>query len=590
MPVKTSRADNTANLNRLVALFGRLDERRGRTAAVEKALAPLRGPGGLVVEGEIRYAEQLTTTFEQARALFAELVADPGALTAEKLNALDATLDAPIWEVTEQVCDGLARKAERRDTVTKRYDDLLRQARSRQTLAREAIERAREVRAPLVREVSWLRGAESLLAQAFGALENRQLVRVVQPLARLQEEERIETDLLGKVNGKYDLARPLSRQLELLIMKSARDAQGRLRYTVLLRTPSEPGTHGVNIQGTSTIVHQDRTRISEAIARLARGVGAQVVPIEDAGGATRSMLPVPRVAPGPAEADVDGLLRDLGELMYRLLLPDAMQRYLEDDAASVTITTNDLELPWELMYLDGYLCLKRPVTRMPLGNAFPRGERAPTPMRAKIKFALIYSDPTGNLPGARREVEQIRDNLASLGDQIEVTVLAADTAGGLDLNDALRNGSYDVIHYAGHAWFDEEDPDLSGLVLAEGEVFYAQKIRRLNEGRPLVFLNACSSARIRNEVAGGVYDQLPAEGLASAFIYGGALACIGSIWPVPDRQAAQLATAFYRNVLDGHMIGEALRMARADLFRQNPRDPTWAGFVLYGNPTFTLVE
>ena len=116
-------------------------------------------------------------------------------------------------------------------------------------------------------------------------------------------------------------------------------------------------------------------------------------------------------------------------------------------------------------------------------------------------------------------------------------------------------------------------------------------MRRLLEGRPLVFLNACESGRTANEQepqAVRRYLQRPAEGLASSFLYGGAAGCIGALWPVYDRPARDLAVEFYNRVVEGHMIGEALRQARLCIREQYPDQITWASFVLYGDPTYQL--
>ena len=37
-----------------------------------------------------------------------------------------------------------------------------------------------------------------------------------------------------------------------------------------------------------------------------------------------------------------------------------------------------------------------------------------------------------------------------------------------DFRHALRTGVYDIIHFAGHAVFDEKDPLRSGWVLSDG--------------------------------------------------------------------------------------------------------------------------
>jgi hypothetical protein len=145
---------------------------------------------------------------------------------------------------------------------------------------------------------------------------------------------------------------------------------------------------------------------------------------------------------------------------------------------------------------------------------------------------------------------------------------------------------------AGHASFNKDDPELSGLLLAKGELLYAQKLRRLLSGHPLVFLNACESGRAANEqdVLATSYMGKPAEGLASALLDGGAMACVGALWPVYDDAAAEFAVSFYRYLLMGHLIGEALRRARVDSRKKHGEVVTWASFALYGDPTARLAN
>lgn len=80
----------------------------------------------------------------------------------------------------------------------------------------------------------------------------------------------------------------------------------------------------------------------------------------------------------------------------------------------------------------------------------------------------------------------------------------------------------------------------------------------------------------------------PVVGLASAFVYSGAMGCVGSLWPVYDEAAAAFAIDFYRRVLDGDPIGEALRHARRTTRDRYPEGATWASYVLYGDPTYRL--
>jgi hypothetical protein len=305
----------------------------------------------------------------------------------------------------------------------------------------------------------------------------------------------------------------------------------------------------------------------------------------------------PAAPPGQASAPIEihDLARSVGDLMYRLVLPPLMYDYLDRTNYSITITTNDLELPWELMWHEGeFACLRHPMARMPMGRMFPREGHPPVRPDGKSYFLLVYADPHGNLPAAEAEVNQIKEALESnFGERVHIDVMKGVAAEGRALTDALRFGSYDVIHYAGHASFDIQRPERSGLLLHGSELFTAQRIHRLVEGRPLVYLNACESGRVANEDSPQVvreYSQERAEGLASALLYGGALGCIGALWPIFDRQAAEFAIEFYNRVLEGHMLGEAMRQARIQLKARYPRQITWAAFVLYGDPTHRLVE
>jgi CHAT domain-containing protein len=345
---------------------------------------------------------------------------------------------------------------------------------------------------------------------------------------------------------------------------------------------------------------QDRTTLRVEDRERTRAVADQVAANVNEGirAARRRELAPPPTPGGVQPVDMQKHLRRVGELLYRLFVPEAMHQMLrhqkDQQASSLVLTTNDLELPWELLH-DGeeFLCLARPVGRMVMGRALPREKRI-TPPNLKLRFLLVYADPNQNLPEAKSEIERIEKALRTKWkDMIEVDVWTKpEEVTGDRFNDALLEGRYDVLHYAGHASFNKEDPELSGLLLAKGEVLYAQKLRRLLSGHPLVFLNACESGRAANEqdVPATSYMGEPAEGLASALLDGGAMACVGALWPVYDDAAAEFAVSFYDYVLMGHLVGEALRRARVDSKKGYGEVVTWASFALYGDPTARLAN
>ena len=354
-------------------------------------------------------------------------------------------------------------------------------------------------------------------------------------------------------------------------------------YSVILRTPSRPGVHGVSVQMDQPVRRADR----ESIRQRLRGADALAARLHDSRpwDATDASNGDQRSAVIPADANVLDKLRDVGDLLYRLFLPTDLQRLLARTSCPMVLATNDLELPWELLH-DGndFLATARPMARMPLGRAQPREAREFGEPR-QIRVLLSHADPDGSLPHAKAEIEAICKALEHWDVKVEVD----DAVTSEVLGDALRHNQYDIIHHAGHASFDPEDPDGCGLYLADREVFCGSKVRQFVEGQPLVFLNACESGAAANETidrANLLTD--PAGGLATGFIYGGALGCIGAVSPVDDSTAAEFAIAVYDKVIGGETVGESVRHARSATLTAHPDQPTWASYVLFGDPTFRL--
>jgi CHAT domain-containing protein len=244
------------------------------------------------------------------------------------------------------------------------------------------------------------------------------------------------------------------------------------------------------------------------------------------------------------------------------------------------------------------LCLEQPVARMPMGHAVPRRAEQSRGVRDQKRFLLIWSDPFGDLSWTKQEIESIARALRA---EPGTDVIVEEAVTNKMLNDRLEAGDdYDVIHYAGHARFHPTNADESALLVHARKTgrsgtqrlladhYYAEKIRRILHGQPLVFLNACQTAQIQSEQRDETGRAAPPGGLASAFVYGGAKACVGSLWPVRDDYAAEFAVEFYKRLLEGETIGEAMRQARTHTRDMHGHSQTWSTFVLYGNPMFRL--
>jgi ribosomal protein L40E len=354
------------------------------------------------------------------------------------------------------------------------------------------------------------------------------------------------------------------------------ESGGVTSYNVILNVSGAGWQDASSIQGSIKVAHSDRTDLRQAIDDLTTVINV----LFGAQSTLRGTMPeVP-------EHEALDSLSELGDLMYRLFLPTAIQRHLSHTESPILLASNDLELPWELMYAENeFLCLRVPVGRLPMMRDFPR--RNDYTREDKPRF-LLLGNPTGDLPATEDEINRIARRLSK--ERAEVEVWLRDDVTGLKLHRALASGHYDVIHYSGHAYFNHENPDESGLLLAGQNVFIAQTIQRTLRGRPLILLNACESGREMMRDGEVSYTASEAEGLASSFIRGGALAILGSLWPVFDEGAAEFAGVFYDGLLSGENLGEAARLARLQVRESRPHDVTWASFVLYGDPTLTLLE
>jgi tetratricopeptide (TPR) repeat protein/class 3 adenylate cyclase len=306
------------------------------------------------------------------------------------------------------------------------------------------------------------------------------------------------------------------------------------------------------------------------------------------------------VTPGRSPPAGDSLRR-LGRLMHDLLLPPSIQSFLGGltPHTPLLISTNDPLLPWELVH-DGaeFLAVKCPLGRRLLSPE--RVRRNPLDSHARKNFLLI-ADPSGGLPEAGEEIEALTDLLNALPEWSGYEVLARQGATRAEVLGYLANGHCDLLHYSGHVALDESHSYAIGLYLANGEILTAEDIRRTVRGQPLIFLNGCSSGKEKTDGVGGPYEPdddggilpcagLPVQGLASAFLLGGALGFVGTLWPVHDEAAHDLAARFYRSALRGEPVGEALRKAREFVRQKHPTDPIWASFVFYGDPTVRIAE
>jgi hypothetical protein len=281
-------------------------------------------------------------------------------------------------------------------------------------------------------------------------------------------------------------------------------------------------------------------------------------------------------------------IESLGEGLFELLMPPLLQKiYWEQikplidkgDLKTMLIISDEPWIPWELIkpYLwnDASNTEEKAdflVEQVVLSRWLAR----PLPPPLEVTAAALVA-PDVNLASVQAETTFFTE----LASQHHVTL-----QGPLDerdkVIDSLRDGEFQILHFATHGSFDAANADQSELTLADGSLTPADlmggDLRGLRMRRPLVFLNACHSGQVALSLTGlgGWADKFFREARASAFV--------GTLWEVSDELAAEFAGSFYTALAGGKTLGEALRAARQQIREKEKANPTWLAYSLYGDP------
>ncbi|MDX2155565.1 MAG: CHAT domain-containing protein [Hyphomicrobiaceae bacterium] len=274
-------------------------------------------------------------------------------------------------------------------------------------------------------------------------------------------------------------------------------------------------------------------------------------------------------------------------------LPAALQEQIKlslSSRASHLVIIHDRAssaIPWETFYLDGQCpALEQGISRLYRLGTRERARARPPLLRGATMRMLVVENPTGDLAGASNEGAALAQLFASR--QGDVKVLKGAEASRNGILGELTSGTYDLLHYAGHADFDESRPEASGLLCSDGRLTTAD-LREVGRVPQLIFLNACESGRLRKSTpdADDRGSLLGTNvGLAEGFLLGGVANFIGTYWPVNDAAALRFSTTFYQGLLSGLPMGEALRAGRREIMALGPRD--WANYLHFGDPLYAV--
>jgi len=265
----------------------------------------------------------------------------------------------------------------------------------------------------------------------------------------------------------------------------------------------------------------------------------------------------------------------LFQALFRAECDDFRQTVMDSDEVTTVIFQVDRDLaylPIEVIY-DGerFLALHIPTGRRLFAHEVQGEQLVPD----KPCSVLIVGDPT-NDPSIRTDVEYEIDTLRSIFRSKKARLRIA-TGSRVDekyLLSYLPNST--IFHFTGHGLISD-DARQAGMEIARDSVITGESISGLQHPPQIVFLNMCT--------ASWPDAWKSSVGLVDTFLKRGTRCCIATLWDIRSRTAALLSSNFYRYLLEGSSIGEALRLARLEVVGQcGIGDLTWASYALYGDP------
>jgi len=288
-------------------------------------------------------------------------------------------------------------------------------------------------------------------------------------------------------------------------------------------------------------------------------------------------------------------LPSFGAKLAKLLLAGEVIKVLQTVSDRHLIVVHDAgasRIPWETLCVSGqFPASTAGLSRQYLADNLSVAKWLEERRQHAVLNLLLIVNPTGDLSGAEEEGKRIRELLGS-NPSVKIVERHGRDATRINLLADFRSGQYDIIHYAGHAFFDAVSPERSGILCHNRQVLSGADLVGLGNLPSLVFFNACEAGRIRRgtekkKTSLAIPKRVERTvSLAEAFLRGGVANYLGTFWPVGDEAAEKFALSFYTELLQGQSIGQALQKGRGAV--QELQSVDWADYIHYGNPYFSV--
>lgn len=278
--------------------------------------------------------------------------------------------------------------------------------------------------------------------------------------------------------------------------------------------------------------------------------------------------------------------------LYELLVPNDFKDEVKKYGNIVWVLDNyTAGFPWELLHdkTTGAkpLCIDAGMIR----QLIRQNGRTKIEM-VSSKTALVVGDPNlkgyiTQLSGALEEAKTV----ATLLDENGYKVIPLLRSSPEEIIPAMFSADYKIIHLAGHGEFNEDPDKDSGMVIGDGIYLTTGEIAKLSGTSELVFVNCCFLGQTDGH-AEALFQQRYklAANIGTQLIDNGVKAVIVAGWAVDDAAALDFAKRFYKAMLEGYTFGDAVRLARMEVYNKHSDTNTWGAYQCYGDPFYRLLN
>lgn len=246
------------------------------------------------------------------------------------------------------------------------------------------------------------------------------------------------------------------------------------------------------------------------------------------------------------------------KILYNILI-----RQIEDNISNKEL----IIIPYKLLHNIPFICLKDKdylldnyiITIAQSGSSIKYVQNN---FSQETKNYLVIGNPNEDLIDSEKEAIFISNILGT-------TPILKSNANKNKILDLIEDKQ--IIHFAGHANFNNENPLLSGLKLSD-EYLYIENIQKLDLNTELIVLSACETGKVSTENS----DEV--EGFVKYLHINGTKYIIASLWQISDSATKELFKIFYQQNVD---YPERLRISELKL-KENFNIFEWGGFQIYG--------